>query len=114
MRVTQGHSVPWIQLSRLGRPLDTPEQRCTLGGYIYHLTRSVYLDSIFQTGLKPPQDFDGWSVCSRPSRKFTHFLPYHPDDPRLATTARLDKPDYDALLYLSLIHISEPTRLALI
>eukprot|EP00969_Alexandrium_andersonii_P011825 515206-Alexandrium_andersonii.AAC.1 len=29
-----------------------------------------------------------------------HFLPYHPDDPRLATTARLDKPEYDASLFV--------------
>eukprot|EP00969_Alexandrium_andersonii_P329910 14579752-Alexandrium_andersonii.AAC.1 len=29
-----------------------------------------------------------------------HFLPYHPDDVRLATTSRLDKDDYDALLHV--------------
>eukprot|EP00969_Alexandrium_andersonii_P273366 12082687-Alexandrium_andersonii.AAC.1 len=28
------------------------------------------------------------------------FLPYHPDDPRLATTARLGKPGDDALLFV--------------
>eukprot|EP00969_Alexandrium_andersonii_P109410 4826742-Alexandrium_andersonii.AAC.1 len=38
MRVTQGHSVPWIMLGRLGRPLDTPTARASLGGFIYHLT----------------------------------------------------------------------------
>eukprot|EP00969_Alexandrium_andersonii_P086365 3807440-Alexandrium_andersonii.AAC.1 len=61
MRVTQGHSVPWIMLRRLGRPLSTPEQRCTLGGYIYHLTKSSYLESILQIGLRAPQSFDDWS-----------------------------------------------------
>eukprot|EP00969_Alexandrium_andersonii_P291180 12872071-Alexandrium_andersonii.AAC.1 len=29
-----------------------------------------------------------------------HFLPYHPDDPRLATVARLDKSSYDTLLFI--------------
>eukprot|EP00969_Alexandrium_andersonii_P149822 6625098-Alexandrium_andersonii.AAC.1 len=38
MRVTQGRSIPWITIGRLGRPLSTPESRVALGGYIYHLT----------------------------------------------------------------------------
>eukprot|EP00969_Alexandrium_andersonii_P294000 12993846-Alexandrium_andersonii.AAC.1 len=100
MRVTQGHSIPWIKLRRLGRPIENPEQRCTLGGYIYHLARSENLESIWNVGLQPPQEFDDWSIQSRPSRKFMHFLPYHPDDPRLATKARLDRSDYDALLHV--------------
>eukprot|EP00969_Alexandrium_andersonii_P186717 8249666-Alexandrium_andersonii.AAC.1 len=78
-------------LGRLGRPLDTPKARASLGGFIYHVTRSTHLDSILRIGIRPPQDSDDWRQCTRPSRKFIHFLPYHPDDPRLATSSRLDK-----------------------
>eukprot|EP00969_Alexandrium_andersonii_P145714 6444369-Alexandrium_andersonii.AAC.1 len=68
-------------LERLGRPLNTPEARATLGGYIYHLTRSANLGSILQTGLRAPQDSDNWRERTRPARKFIHFLPFHPADP---------------------------------
>eukprot|EP00969_Alexandrium_andersonii_P010110 441022-Alexandrium_andersonii.AAC.1 len=72
-------------IGRLGRPLDTSEARASLGGYIYHLTRSTNLTSILRIGIRAPQDSDDWRERTKPSSKFLHFLPYHPDDPRLAT-----------------------------
>eukprot|EP00969_Alexandrium_andersonii_P246088 10874565-Alexandrium_andersonii.AAC.1 len=33
---------------------------------------------------------------TNPSRKFIHFHPDRPSDPRLATTSRLDKSEYHA------------------
>eukprot|EP00969_Alexandrium_andersonii_P080703 3557189-Alexandrium_andersonii.AAC.1 len=98
MRVTQGHSIPWSMLGRLGRPLGAPEARASLGGYIYHLTRTTSLEGILRIRTRAPQDSADWRECARPSRKFIHFLPFHPDDPRLATTSRLDKAEYDAVL----------------
>eukprot|EP00969_Alexandrium_andersonii_P355375 15444236-Alexandrium_andersonii.AAC.1 len=53
-----------------------------------------------QTGTRAPQDSDDWNVCSRPSRRFIRFLPYHPNDSRLATSSRLDQPEYDAMLHV--------------
>eukprot|EP00969_Alexandrium_andersonii_P065546 2888857-Alexandrium_andersonii.AAC.1 len=98
MRVTQGRSIPWIIFGRLGRPLNTPKARATLGGYIYHLTRPTSLTNILRIGIRAPQSTDDWRECTKPSRKFIHFLPCHPNDPRLATSSRLDKPEYDAVL----------------
>eukprot|EP00969_Alexandrium_andersonii_P253373 11198530-Alexandrium_andersonii.AAC.1 len=62
------------------------------------------LDNILRVGIRAPQDSDGWSQCTRPSRKLIHFLPYHPDDPRLATSSRLDKHEYDTVLQVDFRH----------
>eukprot|EP00969_Alexandrium_andersonii_P320923 14181433-Alexandrium_andersonii.AAC.1 len=64
MRMTQGHSIPWIMLGRLGRPLDPPEARASLGGHIYHLTRSTSLTSVLRIGIRAPQDSDDWRECT--------------------------------------------------
>eukprot|EP00969_Alexandrium_andersonii_P291354 12878926-Alexandrium_andersonii.AAC.1 len=34
-------------------------------------------------GVRAPQDSDDWCECSSPSRKFIHFLPFHPTLPGL-------------------------------
>eukprot|EP00969_Alexandrium_andersonii_P321164 14191141-Alexandrium_andersonii.AAC.1 len=62
----------------------------SLGGCIYHLTRPASLDSILHLGLRSAADSEDWNSCTRMSRKFIHFLPFHPSDSRLAATSRLD------------------------